>query len=59
MGTRSEDIHDSIARQNFRVIIIRPTEVESTDLSDPSKSRRQLYTYEQSKASWKHEELWP
>ena len=52
---------DEIARENFRVVVIRPDEVEATDLSDPSKARRQLYTYkvEDGVGRWTEETLWP
>lgn len=63
-----EDLHDPIARENFRVVIIRPEEVEQTDLSDPAKARRTKYTFviekgpgqgAEEKGEWKTEELWP
>jgi hypothetical protein len=59
VGEPTDDIDDAVARENFRVVIIRPSEVESTDLSDPATARRQLYTYQASDGSWKHETLWP
>lgn len=43
LGEKVEDLEDPVARENFRVVVIRPDEVESVDLSDPSKSRRQVY----------------
>lgn len=52
-----EDLNDPVARKNFRVIVIKPEEVEQLDLSDPAKARRQQYTYVD--GEWKHEELWP
>ena len=61
-----EDLHDPIARSNFRVVIIRPEEVEQLDISDPAKARRWLYTFVvakgesgEEKGEWKCEELWP
>ena len=59
MGETVEDLDDPVSRENFRVVIIKPALVEATDLSDPSKARRQLYTYEESSGQWEHEELWP
>jgi hypothetical protein len=59
MGDTVEDLDDSVSRKNFRVVIIKPYSVEATNLSDLSKARRQLYTYEESSGQWKHEELWP
>lgn len=59
VGDKVEDLHDPIARKNFRVVVIKPHEVESVDLSDPTKSRRQFYKYDNETESWSHEELWP
>ncbi|KAI9683033.1 MAG: hypothetical protein M1822_006226 [Bathelium mastoideum] len=58
-GMKVEDLHDSYARRNFRVVIIEPEEVEQLDLSDPATARRQYYSFEKSTGNWKHEELWP
>lgn len=54
-----EDLHDPVARKNFRVVIIKPEEVEQLDLSDPTKARRHRYTFVKDSADWKVEELWP
>ena len=59
LGEKVEDLEDSTARSNFRVVIIRPEEVESVDLSDPKKSRRQVYKYDSGSGNWSHEECWP
>lgn len=58
VGMKIDDLDDEIARSNFRVVVIRPFEVEVTDLSDPEKARRQYYTYQED-GSWKHQTLWP
>ena len=59
LGTKVEDLHDPIARKNFRVVVIKPEVVEQLDISDPEKARRQVYTYNESDGSWKQEECWP
>lgn len=66
LGQKVEDLHDPIARANFRVVIIKPEEVEMLDLSDPVTARRKLYTFVVEKGQgtegtgeWKVEELWP
>jgi len=59
LGTKVEDLHDPVARHNFRVVVIKPEEVEQLDLSDPAKARRHRYTFVQDSADWKVEELWP
>ena len=61
LGQKVESLDDEIARSNFRVVIIRPDEVESTDLSDPAKARRKLYTFkvENGEGRWTEETLWP
>lgn len=67
LGQKVEDLDDSVARANFRVVVIKPDEVESVDLSDPAKARRMKYTFvvetgedgEEKRGEWKVEELWP
>ena len=65
LGQKVTDLNDAVARSNFRVVIIKPSEVEQLDLSDPETARRHRYTYveekdgEETKSSWKVEELWP
>ena len=66
LGQKVEDLHDPIARDNFRVVIIRPEEVEELDLSDPTTARRQVHTFEvekgqgsEGKGVWKTVETWP
>jgi pyridoxamine 5'-phosphate oxidase len=58
LGTKVEDLEDPVARKNFRVVVIKPEEVEQLDLSDPTKARRQVYIY-QADGTWKQEERWP
>ena len=58
-GEKVEDFYDPVARENFRVCVITPEEVESVDLSDPTKSRRQVYKFDNQTQSWSHEECWP
>ena len=52
-------LDDPVAIENFRIVVIKPEEVESLDLSDPAKARRQVYKYDQSSGKWSHEETWP
>ncbi|SLM34011.1 atp binding protein [Lasallia pustulata] len=66
LGQKVTDLHDSIARENFRVVIIKPEEVEQLDLSDPATSRRWRYAFAAEKGQdggltgeWKKQELWP
>lgn len=59
LGEKVEDLEDAIARHNFRVIVIKPEEVECLDLRDPAKARRQLYKYNEMSGKWAHEETWP
>lgn len=67
LGQQVEDLEDPVARENFRVVIIKPDLVESIDLTDPTKSRRHLYTFiveddaekGVKKGDWKEEILWP
>lgn len=62
LGSKADDLHDSVARKNFRLVVVVPDQVEMTDLSDPEKARRFRYTFDESaqgNAGWKTEELWP
>ncbi|MCJ1417250.1 hypothetical protein MMC32_003592 [Xylographa parallela] len=66
LGQKVTDLNDKIARSNFRVVVIKPSEVEMTDLSDPEKARRHRYTFVSEKGDdgemvgkWTDEELWP
>lgn len=74
LGQKIDDLHHETARCNFRVVIIKPNEVEQLDLTEPDQAKRWKYTYvgaagpdekqpdsAQSTISreWKKEELWP
>lgn len=72
LGQSITDLHDSVARKNFRVVIIKPVEVEQLDISDPAKARRWKYSYirgnhndnkadaaDEGDWEWQTEELWP
>ncbi|KAK0936431.1 hypothetical protein LTR29_011998 [Friedmanniomyces endolithicus] len=59
LGEKVTTLDDPVARENFRVVVIKPEMVESTDLSDPTKSRRQQYRYDGSSGQWSHVETWP
>lgn len=48
-----------VARENFRVVVIKPEEVESVDLSDPKKGRREVYKFKHQDGTWSHETCWP
>ncbi|KAI1489487.1 hypothetical protein F5X96DRAFT_679755 [Biscogniauxia mediterranea] len=59
---------DPIARQNFRVVVVLPTEVDRCDLSDPERARRWIYRRvggggEEGKGegegTWEVVEVWP
>lgn len=59
LGGKVEDLEDPVARENFRVVVIKPMVVESVDLKDPATARRHVYRYDGSIGSWSHEERWP
>jgi len=70
LGQKVMDLNDEAARRNFRVVVIKPDEVEQLDLSEPDRARRWKYTYvgtrggqagqrEDGLGEWKKEELWP
>ncbi|KAI1798885.1 pyridoxamine 5'-phosphate oxidase-domain-containing protein [Daldinia bambusicola] len=45
LGQKVTDLEDGVARANFRVVVVVPEGVDRTDLSDPERGRRWLYTY--------------
>jgi hypothetical protein len=49
-----DDLHDPEARRNFRVVVIRPFEVEALELKDPP--RKWLWTYES--GSWTQQRVY-
>lgn len=59
------DLHDPVARANFRVVAIIPEETELLDLSNPEDVRRRKWelhrdTNENMMAEkWIETELWP
>jgi hypothetical protein len=59
LGEGVDDLEDEVARQNFRVVVIRPSEVEQLDLSDPKTARRYTFSYDDSTGKWNSEERWP
>lgn len=63
LAQKVTDLHDPIARSNFRVVVIKPDEVEATDISNPETARRRKYTFvadaQDGKGEWTEEELWP
>jgi hypothetical protein len=59
LGSKAEDLDDPTARSNFRVVVIKPTIVESVDLKDPTTARRHVYRYDVETKTWTHEERWP
>lgn len=61
LGQKVEDLHDKIARDNFRVLVIIPEQVDQVDLSDPERGRRWRHdlTTKDDEAAWTTTELWP
>ncbi|KAK5709953.1 hypothetical protein LTS12_028035, partial [Elasticomyces elasticus] len=61
-GQKVHDIHDPVARKNFRVVVVRPEQVERLDLSDYENPQRRAWslTPESTQPSqWEEIELWP
>ncbi|KAF3055913.1 hypothetical protein GL218_07088 [Daldinia childiae] len=70
LGQKVTDLNDEVARANFRVVVIVPEGVDRTDLSDPERGRRWLYTFVGGKSEatapgglvedgWEKVEVWP
>lgn len=56
MGEKLKGLDDTVARKNFRVVVIRPDVVEMLDLK-PESAHREIYTFESD--DWKVVETWP
>ncbi|ATY60155.1 FMN-binding split barrel-related [Cordyceps militaris] len=61
LGQKVENLHDDIARSNFRVLVIVPEQVDQVDLSDPDRGRRWRHelTANGDEVVWTTTELWP
>ncbi|SZF03451.1 unnamed protein product [Blumeria hordei] len=63
LGQDVYDLNDSVARENFCTIVIKPEEVEQLSLKGPKTARRWKYSYvgaeKNDTGNWKTEELWP
>lgn len=66
LNQKVTDLHDPVARENFRVVLILPEEVEQLDLSDLDDIRRRKWTLvmdgddeDGPDGYWKETELWP
>ncbi|KAI1814318.1 pyridoxamine 5'-phosphate oxidase-domain-containing protein [Poronia punctata] len=68
LGQKVTDLEDPVARENFRVVVIVPDEVDQTDLSNPEKARRWIHTYigygrgerhGKVQGEWETVEVWP
>ena len=62
LGQKVEDLEDGVARENFRVVVVVPEEVDRVDLSDPAEGKRWNYELRDGgmeTSTWKITELWP
>ncbi|KAJ5485697.1 hypothetical protein N7539_005685 [Penicillium diatomitis] len=66
LGQKVSDLHDPVARGNFRLVLILPEEVEQLDLSNGDDPRRRKWTLvggdgdvERTGGQWQESELWP
>jgi len=70
LGQEVEDLEDRVARENFRVVVIVPDEVDQVDLSDMKAPKRWLYVYRGASykstqpggeviGEWEKVEVWP
>lgn len=60
-GEGDGEVNEEEAKRNFRVVVVRPAEVECVDLTDNENSKRWIYTLveKEGKGKWKREELYP
>ncbi|PYH97132.1 hypothetical protein BO71DRAFT_468870 [Aspergillus ellipticus CBS 707.79] len=65
LGQKVEDLRDKVARENFRVVVIRPEEVERLDLKDLANVTRTRWTFvpeadgDTWEGKWEEVDLWP
>lgn len=66
IGQTVTDLHDPVARRNFRVLVIQAEEVERLDLSNQEDVRRWRWTLVHAnnkdglpRSEWVETELWP
>ncbi|KAF4765315.1 hypothetical protein HAV15_003791 [Penicillium sp. str.  len=61
LGQKVLDLNDPVARANFRVVVIRPDEVERLDLTDQEDAKRWNWTLIDGSdgSRWDEVELWP
>ncbi|RAK73513.1 uncharacterized protein BO72DRAFT_518284 [Aspergillus fijiensis CBS 313.89] len=61
IGQKVEDLRDPVARRNFRVVVIKPEEVEMLDLSRAPDAVRKRWTVvrDGDTERWEEVELWP
>lgn len=56
-GEKVEDLHEPTARSHFRVVVIRPFEVEMADLN-PESWNRMRYVFDEKTGEWEQYETW-
>lgn len=69
IGQKVDDLEDPVARQNFRVVVIVPDELDQVELSNPEHPRRWIHTYVPGgrgasghgkvQGEWETVEVWP
>ncbi|OQE44323.1 hypothetical protein PENCOP_c002G01892 [Penicillium coprophilum] len=61
LGQKVLDLYDPVARANFRVVVIRPEQVECLDLTDQENAKRWNWTLVDGDdgSQWDEIELWP
>ncbi|GLI72769.1 hypothetical protein PoHVEF18_000953 [Penicillium ochrochloron] len=66
LGQKVTNLHDPVARENFRVVLILPEEVEQLDISDLDDVRRRKWTLVMGEddedgphGQWEEAEIWP
>ncbi|KAJ6789264.1 hypothetical protein PWT90_06429 [Aphanocladium album] len=61
LGQKVEDLHDEIARRNFRVLVIAPEQVDQVDLTNPERARRWVHDLNAggNDPVWTTKEVWP
>jgi pyridoxamine 5'-phosphate oxidase len=59
LGAKVDTLVDTVARENFRVVLIVPDWVEKTDIGGTEDARRYQYDYKPESGEWAMTETWP
>ena len=57
LGQCVDDLNDEVARSNFRIVVVVPSEVDQVNMTDPARPRRWQHRFVG--GQWETREIWP